>query len=587
MKKSLLFLLLCCISTVSVFSQASSATAVTVTPVAYTGAAPATATYSLVLGSAQTFNTCVGSQSVYWFKFNIPVPGMSTNGTRSVKITANSGSFSPVIDFFDSAVAYKECVTGNIMRTTPTTNPIIPGQNYYFRISSTALATGASFTLAVEFYPVAEVRSGFYPSADADGYNLCDQIKRNNLVVGTATNSRFRFVPTSTPNNGSCTSIVLGNNTILNTASMPCACFGITFDCYVEVQMDGHWCGESLARPVTFQAYPTTNISTATLPQPLLMSGQLQTNSSCGTEEYQWRFVGQGGNTITESSGTNSNIYFDAVNCLRFNRIYQVMVRIRPTCNPTIWSDWCGITGANSAPYMLYTEPMPIITIPSNMCNVVQPLYNVYFDVDYIPNVDRYYFQKTRVTATSPYTPIAPPVVAYSANSGWLLQPAFSIFASTANTAGATYRSTFKPAITTCNSPQEGNWGPYCYYAVAPASAPSGMTILTEEDIAAVQILDESISENPEQPNIKVFANGTEKVVVIDLKGREMSTNGMVNFYNINGQLVYTEVIPFSTGVSELQLGIPTNFVDGTYIMQVISDSFTANAKMVLASTFN
>lgn len=581
MKKSLLFLLLCCISTVSVFSQATSATAVTVTPAAYTGAAPTTATYSLVLGSAQTFNTCVGSQSVYWFKFNIPVPGSTLNGTRSVKITANSGAFSPVIDFYDATVTYKECVTGNIMRTTPTTNAIIPGQDYYFRISSTALATGSSFTLSVEYYPVAEVRNGFYPSADGDGYGLCDQIKRNNLTSTTATNTRFRFVPTTTPNNGSCTSIVTGNNTILNTGVLTCVCFGISYDCYVEVQMDGHWCGESLPRPIMFQAYPTTNITTSTAPQPLLMSAGLQTNSSCGTAEYEWRFVGQSGNTITQSSGNNSSVLFDAVDCLRYNRIYQVMVRVRPTCNPTMWSAWCGITGANSLPYVLYTEPMPIITIPPNNCNTVLPQYNVYFDVDYVPNVDRYYFQKTRVTGTAPYTPIAPPVIAYSSNSGWLHQGI------TGNTLGATYRTCFKPSITTCNSPQDGNWGPYCYFAVAPATAPSGMTILTEEDIAAVQILDESISENPEQPNIKVFSNGTEKAVVIDLKGREMSGQGRVNFYNINGQLVYTEIVPNSTGVSELQLDIPTDFVDGTYIMNVVSDSFTASAKMVLTSINN
>jgi hypothetical protein len=113
------------------------------------------------------------------------------------------------------------------------------------------------------------------------------------------------------------------------------------------------------------------------------------------------------------------------------------------------------------------------------------------------------------------------------------------------------------------------------------------MTLLNEEEIAAVQVIDETISENPSEPNIQVFTNGTEKAVVIDMKGREMSTNGRVNFYNINGQLVYTEIIPNSMGVSELQLGIPTDFVDGTYIMQVVSDSFTTNAKMVLTSTFN
>lgn len=586
MRKSLLFLVICCISALNVFSQATSATAITVTPVAYTGAAPTTTNYSLVLGSGQTFNTCVGSQSVYWFKFNIPVPGISTNGTRSVKITANSGAFSPVIDFYDASVVYKECVTSNIMRTTPTTNPIIPGNWYYFRVSSTALATGLSFTLSVEYYPVAEVRSGFYPSVDADGYGMCDQIKRNNLAAGTATNSRFRIVPINSPNYGSCTATVLGNNTIATTNMFTCACFGIDYDCYVEVQMDGHWCGESLPRTISFQDYPTTNITSPT-GVVIPMDGQIQANFACNAAIYEWQFTGQNGTNITFQSGANSYALLDDITCLRYNRFYQVLVRVKATCNSTLWSPWCGISGPNTSPFTMFTPQMPTITIPSNMCNTIQPLYNLYFDVDYIPNVDRYYFQKTRVTATSPYTPISAPVIVYSSNSGWLCQPAFSIFGSTANTTGATYRSCFKPAITSCNSPQEGNWGPYCYYAIAPATAPSGMTVLNEEDVAAVQVLDESISENPEQPNVKVFAHGNQKSVLIDMKGREMSGNGIVNFYNLNGQLVYTEVIPNSTGVSEIQLGLPTNLADGTYVMHVISDAFTSTAKMVLSGNYN
>jgi hypothetical protein len=264
-----------------------------------------------------------------------------------------------------------------------------------------------------------------------------------------------------------------------------------------------------------------------------------------------------------------------------------VQIRVRAACNSSIWGPWCGIAGPNSAPYQFFTPVMPTLSIPSYWCNAVIPLYNVYFDVAYVANVDRYYFQKTRVTSAAPYTPIAPPIVVYSSSSGWLLQGATATMPSTANTPGATYRGCFKPSITTCNSPQDGSWGPYCYFAIAPASAPSGMTLLNEEEIATVQVIDETVSENPSEPNIQVFTNGTEKAVVIDMKGREMSTNGRVNFYNINGQLVYTEIIPNSMGVSELQLGIPTDFVDGTYIMQVVSDSFTTNAKMVLTSTFN
>ncbi len=574
MRKSLLFFVLCCISTLSVFSQATSATAVIVAPVAYTGAAPTTTTYSLVLGSGQTFNTCVGSQSVYWFKFNIPIPGVSTNGTRAVKITANSAAFSPVIDFFDATVTYKECVTGNVMRTNPTTNAIIPGQDYYFRISSTALATGSSFTLAVEFYPVAEVRSGFFPSVDADGYGLCDQIKRNN-VSAPVTNTRFRIVPTTTPNNGGCTALVAGSNTIVLTNQFNCACFGINYDCFVEVQVDGHWCGESLSRPLIFQTGPTTNIL-ATSPQTIGLGSTISTTFACGGSEYEWRFVSQNGTTITCDLTNNSTLDLDIkCNCLRYNRIYEVMVRVKPSCNPTLWSDWCGPNGANSAPLTIFTPPMPSITIPANRCNTVLPQFSL-MDVDYIPNVSNYHFQSTRVSSTAPYAPIAPPVVVLNnTNSGYNI---------VGNVAGATYRTCFKPSITSCNSPQEGSWGPYCYYSIAPGTAPSAMPFEnSQEDIAAVQVVDESISENSQESDVTILKNGSETILMVDLKEKVIDGTLQLRMYNVNGQLVYTDFFPNSTGVSVLQLSMPSDLVNGTYILQVMCDSYSTAEKVVFA----
>ncbi len=573
MRKSLLFFVLCCISTLKVFSQATPATAVTVTPIAFTGAAPTT-TYSLVLGTAQTFNTCVGSQSVYWFKFNIPVPGVSTNGTRSVKIIANSAAFSPVIDFYDATVTYKECVTGNIMRTTPATNAVIPGQDYYFRISSTALATGSSFTLSVEFYPVAEVRTGYFPTVDADGYGLCDQIKRNN-VNASVSNSRFRLVPTSTPNNGGCSALVLGSNTIALTNQFTCACFGINYDCYVEVQVDGHWCGESLPRPIVFQTSPTTNIVGSST-QTINLNSTISAVFACGVSNYEWRFVGQNGTTILCDSTNNSTLNLDIkCNCLRYNRIYQVMVRVKSACNANLWSDWCGMTGPNTTPLTMFTPPLPMIVIPSNICNTVLPQYN-YIDIDYIANVSNYHFQSTRVSPTPPYSPIAPPqVILNNTNSAHML---------IGNVPGATYRMCFKPSITSCNSPQEGSWGPYCYYSIAPGTAPSAMPLENaQQDIAAVQIVDESISENSQESDISILKNGIETVLMVDLKEKVIDGTLQLRMYNINGQLVYADNFPNSTGVSVLQLSMPSDLVNGTYILQVMCDSYSTAEKVVFA----
>jgi hypothetical protein len=573
MKKFLLFIVVCCISALKAYAQTSAATATVVTPVMYTGA-PTTTNYTLQLGTAQTFNTCVGTNSVHWFKFNIPVPASSANGTRSVKITATSGAFSPVIDFYDATVTFKQCVTGTIMRTAPTTNAVIPGQDYYFRISSTALATGATFALAIEYYPVAEVRNGFYPSVDADGYHKCEQIRRNNLAFGTATNSRFRLVPTSSPNFGGCSAVVLGNNTIANTSQFSCTCFGIEYLCYVEVEMDGHWCGESTPRAIVFQDYPATTITSTNYSTIQLAGGQIQADFACGGN-YQWRFTGQNGISYTYNSNTSSFALLDNLECLRYNRLYQVEVRLNATCDPTIWSPWSGISGPNSAPMVFFTPPIPTITIPSNYCNtVLNP--NTYVDVAYVPNNTFYHFQTTRVTPTAPYTPIAPPIlVLTNQSSGYNLQ---------GNVAGATYRMCFKPSINTCNSPQEGSWGPYCYYSIAPGTAPSGFQLETpQDDLAVLQVVDESISENPQESDVTIYKHGSETIVVIDLKENVITGTARLAMYNVNGQLVYSDNFPYSTGVSVLQLSMPSDLVDGTYFLNVTCDTYSATEKVVLA----
>lgn len=568
MKKFLLFTVICCFSVLKVYSQSSSSSATVVTPVAYTGAAPATVTYNLVLGTAQTFNTCVGSQSVYWFKFNSP------NGTRSVKITANSASFSPIIDFYDAAVSFRQCVSGSIMRTTPSTNPVLAGQDFYFRVSSAALATGASFTLSVEYYPVAEVRTGFYPSVDADGYNKCELMKRNNIPTVTVTNTRFRLEPINSPNYGGCSAIVAGNNTIINTNQFSCVCFGIDYLCYVEVELDGHWCGESVPRTIVFQDYPATYIVTTNNSTIQMNGGQIDAGFVCNAN-YHWEITGQNGSVITSQTGTNSFVTLASMPCLRYNRVYQARVRLNSICNPNIWSPWSGASGANNNALQFFTPPMPTIVIPQNMCNTVLPQY-AFMDVNFIAVVNNYHFQSTRVSPNAPYTPIAPPVVVLNnTNSGYNI---------VGNVAGATYRTCFKPSITSCNSPQEGSWGPYCYYSIAPGTAPSAMPFEnSQEDIAAVQVVDESISENPQESDVTILKNGSETVLMVDLKEKVIDGTLKLRMYNVNGQLVYTDYFPNSTGVSVLQLSMPSDLVNGTYILQVMCDSYSTAEKVVFA----
>lgn len=580
--KNLYFLIFIVLFPAQLFAQSTSATATTIVPVAYFDATPGVPTlsnYALVSSSAQTFFTCAGSQNVYWLKFNIPVPPLTVNSTRSVKITVNSSVFTPTIDFFDGSVTWKECATGSILRTSPTTNPVLPGQDYYIRVSGTDGVAGEAFSIGVEFYPTSEIASAYTPAPDADGYNLCQQIRRT-LVSTTGTSlvqaTRIRLVPSSSPNNGECTATIGGTSTILLTSSFPCACYNVSYLAYAEVQVDGHWCGESVSKPVVFQTGPSTNITTS--PGLVLFNSSIDCAYACGSNIFEWEFANSNGLSLIVPSGSSTSISVLTSYGLRFNRIYQVRVRVTSQGACGVAGEWCGINGPNSQPFTLFTELMPVLEIPPQYCNTVLPT-NAYLDIDFAPGVEQYWFQFVRVSPTSPYQPIAvPKLVNSGASSG-----AF-IYQGSANSAGNTYRVCAKPLVVSNNSPQQGSWGPYCYYAISPASAPSvGM-------IEQIGPIEEVLFENDEAIDVidatsgSVISMGSQRLLVIDMGDQIMSQTGYIQIYDLQGKLVYEDILPFATGVSIIQRELPTSMTSGIYIYKVFSDSEAINGKFTVAS---
>lgn len=576
-------------------AQSSSATAVVVTPDAYwdgTVGVPTFSNVSLLAGSGEVYTTCIGSQSVYWVRFNIPI----SIRTNSIKVTVSGAAFSPVISLFNSGMTQMQCQSGTILRSNATTATIIPGNDYFVRISSTTLSVGSAFQLGLEYYPaIAEVRNTFTPNppSDTDGYNICETIRRNNLPSAVSA-TRWVFTPTTTPNNGPCESIVVGNSTILNINTLPCICYNINFSVQCEIQVDGHWCGLGPALPVNFQPAATTFFTTPNL-STLPLSDVIFCDFACNGSTYEWEFQSSNGATFTTTTAVRQ-VGLSTVPCLRWNRIYSVRVRVI-SCGIT--GPWCGLTGPNSSPLTIITPPMPSIPVPdgsptaaNDFCFASRATNSV-VDVPFVEGITQYIFQFTRVQPTAPFLPLAPAKVVITTSS---LCPI-----SLGNcTSGNTYRIGIKtgigivlpgqtpPASTCVPAQQSSSYSPWCYFSVNPAAPPvPGMTTTNSENEyeapSEVEVIDIIPSEDPNGLSFEVYGHAQKRYLSIDLNENEMKGSGFVQLYNVNGQEVFGQGLYTTDGATAVQIELPDNLPTGIYFVRVASESNVNTGKIFLS----
>lgn len=587
-----LFIVLLMFAPIVSLSQATSSTAVVISPTYYFDATPAVANFtshSLVSTTGEVFPSCAGSQTVCWFKFNIPTPANTTLGTKSIKIEIQGAAFSPVIDVFDASVVWKECIAGTVMKTDPTSNPIVPTNDYYIRISSTSPSAGSSFQIGVQYYPVAEVRPGYYPtlSTDPDGYSICDAFRRNNIVASGSSlvqASRFTFTPTTTPNSGSCSVLLNGTSPLILLSQLSCLCYNINYDVQVELQVDNHWCGGGTIRNIQMQAGPTTAITTANN-STIQFSSNISCSASCSNSTYEWEFTSQNG-TVTTYQTTISNLPLYFVNCLRFNRIYQARVRII-SCGVT--GPWCGINGADGTPLTFFTPPMPTIPVPTgpigtgpgpnNFCYTQVGQYSV-VDVDFYQGIDTYIFQFVKVASSAPFTPIANPVIVFTGSS---VCPITTGGCSPGNT----YRVGIKPRVNAeaCGAAQDGDYSPWCYFSVTPAPAPvPGMITAPEEEFIDFEVFEKNENLDPTGLSFQVIGNNQQRLLAVSTNSQEIVGNGFLKLYDINGRLVHEIDMYNATGVTVIQFELPSDLPTGIYIANVYSNNTSQTGKIFLSA---
>jgi hypothetical protein len=589
--KKVLFFAFSFLITITSFGQATSSTALAITPGDYllnaVGSTPISATNQcLVTTSAQTTSTCTvaAPTKASWFKFTVPAAAKSA----AVRITVVPTGFDASIDFYAGTAAapiYKECVNSGgsgvteILRTTWANNPVNPGTEYYFRVGSDGTAA-LCFTVKVEFYPTAQLSSSPNPSPDAGlvGYRTNNFVKRNypsniaqnNLVTST----RYRFVDQADPTGTPCTGNT-GNSGVDQWLlyNIPCICYGKVYDVYIEIQMDGIWCGEGPVRTLDMEDYPNNTISNAPCANLTLLNGVLNSTYLGSTAIAEWEFS-LGGIVVATTQSlpgiTSLNLNNSALSCLRYNRVYSVRIRMK----------YCGVWGQWSAPYCLITVPIPYLTVTgpppayANICNTtISPFAIVYSQ--FTQGANQYIWQIAQVNPAAPQTPIAPAIVSTTAAEVLMLNQ-FAL------TPGNSYRIGVKPKLTSCNSPQEGDYGQFCVVTIGAAMAPSNpssMEVMNDEIYVERNAAD--IMEIDEQGNVAVisFQGIEEKMATIRITDERALGKGMIQLVGMNGQMLFSKDVFIESMDQLIQVPLPSNVASGLYMVSFRTQGHTITEK--------
>jgi len=589
--KRVLFLVLVVFASLTSFAQATSATALAIIPGNYllngVGYTPIAATSQcLVTTTGQTTSSCTAAAptKACWFKFTVPTGTLSA----AVKVTVVPTGFDASIDFYAGTAAapvYMQCVNAGgsgvteTLKTTWSTNPVNPGTEYYFRVGSNG-TTASCFTVKVEYYPTAHLLSSPFPSPDAGlvGYRTNNFAKRNNPTFAAqnnlVTSTRYRFVDQADPTGTPCTGNT-GNSSVdqLYLYSFPCICYGKVYDVYIEIQMDGIWCGEGPVRTLDMEDYPNNTISNPACSTVTLLGGVLNSTYLGATAITEWEFTLAGNVIVTTQSApgiTTLNMNIPALSCLRYNRIYSVRIRMN-YCN--VWGQW-------SAPYCLITAPIPYLTVTgpppayANICNTTISPYSIVYS-QFTQGAGQYIWQIAQVNPGAPQTPIAPAIVATTTTEVLMLNQ-FGLVT------GNSYRIAAKPKLISCNSPQEGDYGPFCVVTIGAAVAPSdpsSMEVMNNEIHVERNAAD--IMEVDEQGNVAVisFQGIEEKMATVRITDERALGKGMIQLVGMNGQMLFSKDVFIESMDQLIQVPLPSNVASGLYMVSFRTQGHTVTEK--------
>lgn len=510
--------------------------------------------------------TCSGTDSDdVWYVF--------TAQTQAAKFVATAAGADLVLEVLNAAnLTSISCsnASGVGAGETLRVSGLTAGQTYYVRIHSTNGAGGA-YTLCGQFYPASEVRNGWYPVFTPDvglpGYRINQTVNRvfytpyNDQITGT----RWLFVNSLT--NEEHVATVNGVSGLINISAVPGICFGNNYDVYVEVRVDGFWCGYSVGRQITMEAVPTTEMEPAYVGQYYDLNDNLKARFVGNQQNIEWRFTTSNGDVVFSNLALSNSsfVYFENLPCIRYNRIYQIETRV----------EYCGVLGPWSAPQVIFTNPVPYVNLRPQFCNTTQ-WPGITLLAEFLPVVDAYGWQLAPINPNDPsMTPIGPAITVTTPSVFLYVLPL-------GVTTGQTYRVGVKPFLgataNTCNDPQEGDYGFFC-----PVTFGNPNAVIPEPQW------------NEEKPDTGLDFSpiATGKIVVypvpansspifINTADSQLHGGVHLSIYNAMGKQVYSEQIARIEDQPLLSLNLSNDWSAGRYIVVLQSNDEVMSTNFII-----
>jgi hypothetical protein len=563
------------------FGQSTAATAVNISSVTlWNNNAPTTANHCLNAVAAQApFSGGGVMTDVAWFKFTVPatLTGQPVYSASS-RIQVVPTGFDAIVEYFSGpagAPVFRQFVNAagsgaqEVLRTDWTINVVSPGTEYFIRVSSATDVPSGCFTIGVQYYPGAHVRNGWspYPSGQNPlvGYDYNEQVRRNidtpQLVAfnSNVQATRFRLVDaTLPPGSAGCTVEINGVVSTANLTAFSCVCYGITYNVFVQMRMDGVWTGETDVRQIIMKPYPLAAPTINSIPAGQCVtvptSGSVQCSFVTSNTIFEWEWCTPGLScfTVNGPAPGNTQCLLSSATCLKFGRTYTVRVRAQ-VCGQ--WTGW-------SSPRCVTVPQMPYAQVTNCPGGTVGN--GTVLIATFINGVNQYVWLYTPIAVGSPMIPIGPAIIQTTSNNTTFLNSSIP---------NGVYRVQVKPRSTTCGLTQEGEYGQWCIIYKGVGYQGQFMVVEDEE-------VTEEMRSNLLRTEIEYYDYVANKPIeVLSLESRManeltfsvltsgMTGTGVLTMMNAAGQTVLEQSVNYSGENPRVIVPTPYTLSSGLYFV--------------------
>ncbi len=353
--------------------------------------------------------------------------GFITQAT-SVKVRVCDPTFDAALEVYrvsDGQFITAINIAGDGDREYGMVNGLEQNMAYAVRVGRYSGSGGGTFSFNVEHFGVA-TSSNYSPAPPGHSCYLRTLTTQRNTPIttpmGIINHTRWKFVPVPSGSEFTCTSGT--NNLPLNGCFAFCSSDLYDVFCEaraIDAECGNVWWGYSFSRPLQICdnvcigiVDPPNNSSIPFIKNRLFKTGTIGTSSMA-----QWKFVTNNGATEICSPWVMSTQFLPSSvpavgNCLEFNKIYQVYVRVRYCADDPI-PDWC------PNPITVFSQPMPRVEFEDSDCCIWRNKAGIIYPASNGFSFSQYRFRFTPVANTQnpcPSANLAPigPAIA----TGWI-----------------------------------------------------------------------------------------------------------------------------------------------------------------------